>query len=78
MDKAIYSAEQRRLCDQLRTAREKAGLRQVDVARALDVSQSFVSKYESGERRLDLIELQQVCEAVGTTLVEFVAAFTAP
>lgn len=77
MDKAIYSAEQRRLCEQLRTARGKAGLRQVGVARALDVSQSFVSKYESGERRLDLIELQQVCEALRTTLVEFVATFTA-
>jgi transcriptional regulator with XRE-family HTH domain len=42
----------------LRVAREEAGLTQMDVARALKVHQSFVSKCESGERRLDVIELQ--------------------
>jgi transcriptional regulator with XRE-family HTH domain len=41
----------------------------------LDVPQSFVSKYESGERRLDLIELQQVCDALGVDLLVFVAAY---
>jgi len=42
-------------------------LRQVQVAEALDVPQSFVSKYESGERRLDLIELRQVCAVLGVS-----------
>ncbi len=52
-----------------------AGLRQVDVAEALDVPQSFVSKYETGERRLDLIELRQVCGALSITLTDLVRRF---
>ncbi len=75
VDKAIYTAEQRRLCELLRTVREQAGLRQVDVAGRLDEPQSFVSKYESGERRLDLIELKQVCQALGVSLTNFVTTF---
>ncbi len=50
-------------------------MRQVDVATRLGVPQSFVSKYESGERRLDLVELQQVCAAIGISLKEFVHRF---
>ena len=37
--------------------------------------QSFVSKYEIGERRLDLIELREVCAALGVPLLEFVKQF---
>lgn len=75
MDKAIFTAEHRRLSALLRDLREEAGLRQVDVAEALDVPQSFVSKYETGERRLDLIELRQVCEVLGTNLSALVGRF---
>jgi transcriptional regulator with XRE-family HTH domain len=59
----------------LRQVREEAGLTQVDVAKALGYRQSFVSKYKSGERRLDLLELQDVCTAIGVPLVEFVKRF---
>lgn len=58
--------------DLLRSIREDAGLRQIDVADQLHEPQSFVSKYESGERSLDVVELGQVCEALGVTLLEFV------
>jgi transcriptional regulator with XRE-family HTH domain len=75
MDKAIHSAEQRVLSGLLRSYRERAGLRQADVAERLGLPQSFVSKYESGERRLDLIELRQVCQALGVSLSDFVVAF---
>jgi transcriptional regulator with XRE-family HTH domain len=77
MDKAIHSAEQRKLSALLRDYRERAELRQADVAARLGLPQSFVSKYESGERRLDLIELRQVCEALDVSLVGFVEAFIA-
>jgi len=59
----------------LREARLKAGLRQVDLAKALGQPQSFISKYESGERRLDLTELDEVCRAVGIRLGAFVRRF---
>lgn len=78
VDKAIYTAEHRRLSALLRGLREEAGLRQVDVAEALDMPQSFVSKYETGERRLDLVELQQVCFALQTTLADLVGRFEQP
>lgn len=45
-------------------ARRKKGLTQVEVADRLGKPQSFVSKYESGERRLDVIEFIQVCKAL--------------
>lgn len=75
MDKAIYTARSQRLVALLRSYRLDAGLAQTEVARRLAVPQSFVSKYESGERRLDLIELEQVCKALGVSLVDVVASF---
>ena len=59
----------------LRDARSKAGLRQVDLAKRLGLPQSYVSKYESGERRLDLLDLQDVCVAIGISLVGFLQTF---
>ena len=56
----------------LRQIRLDAKLRQVDLAKRLGQPQSFVSKYESGERRLDILELRSLCKAVGTTLEQFV------
>lgn len=52
------------LRDALLDARRKKGLTQVEVATLLDKPQSFVSKYESGERRLDIIEFLEVCKAL--------------
>jgi len=68
VEKSIWSDEYQQLCMLLRQLRREAGLTQVEVARRLDVAQSFVSKYESGERRLDVIELRHVAQALGTTL----------
>ena len=72
MKKNLYTQRQRILLDLLRKTREEAGLRQDDVAERLGRPQSFVSKYESGERRLDILELYDVCEVLGTTLSIFV------
>jgi len=57
----------------LRDLRLTAGLRQIDLAERLGVKQSFVSKYESGERRLDVLELRRVCKSLNTTLAAFAA-----
>lgn len=75
MDKSIFSPEQAQLVELLRQLRLGAGLRQSDLAEKLGQHQSFVSKYESGERRLDLLEVRLVCQAVGVTLREFVDRF---
>jgi predicted transcriptional regulator len=76
VEKSIYSAEYQQLCVLLRTLRREAGLTQVEVAERLDVPQSFVSKYESGERRLDVIELRHVVQAIGTTVETVMSQLT--
>jgi transcriptional regulator with XRE-family HTH domain len=48
----------------LETARKKAGLTQQEVAKALKKPQSFVSAYESGQRRVDLLELAAIAAAI--------------
>lgn len=73
MEKSIYSAEYQQLCVLLRELRQEAGLTQVELAGRLDVPQSFISKYETGERRLDVVELRHVAEAIGTTLEAVIA-----
>ena len=75
MDKSIRSVDHQRLCALLRQIRDEAGLTQDQVAARLSEPQSFVSKYESGERRLDLIELRQVAVVLGTNLTEVVEQF---
>lgn len=52
----------------LRLARKTQGLMQKDLADRLSVPQSFVSKYETGERRLDIIEILDICSALGIEL----------
>jgi transcriptional regulator with XRE-family HTH domain len=73
--KAIHSAQQAHLQELLRRVRKEAGLTQVELGQRLDEPQSLISDYERGERRLDLIELKQVCDAAGIDLVEFVQQF---
>lgn len=80
MDRSRRTARERQqrkkaLLNLLRQIRKETGLRQVDVTRRLGKPQSFVSKYESGERRLDLLDLEEVCRAVGLTLVSFTRRF---
>jgi len=55
----------------LRQARTEANLTQVELAALLDQPQSFVSKYECGERRLDIAELYGICRALGISMTEF-------
>lgn len=63
------------LAVQLRQVRLDANLTQAQVAKKIGQTQSYVSKYESGEQRLDLVELETVCNAVGIDLVDFVRRF---
>lgn len=71
MGKSIYCVEHEELCRLLRQLRKNADLTQAQLADKIGFPQSFVSKYESGERRLDLVELRQVCTALKTSVAEF-------
>ena len=77
MQKSLSSSKQKFFLKLLRQVREEADLRQIDVAERLDQPQSFVSKYESGERRLDLLELELVCAACDIDVIEFVRRYRA-
>ena len=56
----------------LKEIRQKRGITQVELAEKLGVPQSFVSKYESGERQLNILELRQICQLVGISFDNFV------
>lgn len=72
MEKNLYTQRQLRLQELLRELRQNAALTQEEVAARLERPQSFVSKYESGERRLDILELWDVCKALEISLEAFV------
>ena len=63
------------LASLLRQVRLNANLTQSQLAEKIGQTQSYVSKYESGEQRLDLIELESVCNAVNISLTDFVEKY---
>ena len=72
MKKKLYIAQRDRLIALLREMRLEAGLTQADLAARVEKDQAYVSRYESGQRRLDVLEVREICEAVGVTTEEFV------
>ena len=65
MPRSLFSREYKRFCGLLLAERKTARLTQADVAARLRKPQSFVSKYEQGERRLDVIEFLHIARAIG-------------
>lgn len=72
MKHSSIEIQRERLQALLKRIRQDKGIRQVELAERLGVPQSFISKYESGDRRLDILELRQVCEAMEISLGEFI------
>ena len=72
VEKSITSHEYGVFLRELRAARVQVGLTQVDLATRLGETQSFISKCERGERRLDILELRVFCRAIGLSLSGFV------
>lgn len=63
--KSIRSPAQRALLEAIREARKQAGLTQHSLARRLRRPQSFVSAYESGDRKIDVLEFLRIAKATG-------------
>lgn len=74
IDKSVHSAEQAAFCELMIAARRKAGLTQQDVAKRLKKPQSFVAKYEGGERRVDVVEFLKIARAIGADPVRILRA----
>ena len=71
--RSVFTGEYERFRKRLISARKAAGLTQTQVATRLSRPQSFVSKYERGERRLDLVEFVEVAKAIGINAALMVA-----
>jgi transcriptional regulator with XRE-family HTH domain len=78
MEKSIYSAEYERFLALLRKTRVQSRLTQDDLAVKLNATQSFVSKCERGERRIDVVELSAWCSALNVSLTSFIERFENP
>jgi transcriptional regulator with XRE-family HTH domain len=69
--RSVFTQEYERFRRLLIDARKRSGLSQAALAEKLSRPQSFVSKYERGERRLDVIETGLVARALGVDPIEF-------
>lgn len=77
MRKTLHSAEHARFLALLIQTRHKAGLTQQQLAKKLGRPQSFVAKYENGERRIDIIEFTTIARAMSAEPVALFARFLA-
>ena len=78
MTKSVYTQQYRRFRALLIQARKAEGLTQVALAARLERPQSFVSKVERGERRLDVIEFLEVARVLRLDVVTFLSKLDAP
>ena len=72
MSKAIYSKDHKYIVEQLKKARQEAGLEQVEVAKLLGKTQSHVSKVEAGQRRIDIVALKEFAKIYRKNITFFI------
>ena len=77
MTHSVHSKEYRKLCNLLVASRKSAGLSQAALASRLNTVQTYVSKYERGERRIDVIELISIAKALNLDIVALVTEINA-
>lgn len=71
MEKSIHTKNYGVFLRLLKAARENSGITQEELADRLNETQSWVSKCERGERRIDVIEVRAFCKAMGVSFKEF-------
>jgi transcriptional regulator with XRE-family HTH domain len=77
MQKSLKSAEYARLIELLVAVRHESGMRQQALAKKLSRPQSFIAKYEGGERRLDVVEFIAIARALGADPLKLFRDFLA-
>ena len=78
MTKSVHTKHYRLFLNSLIEARRGAGVTQEQLARRLNRPQSFVSKCENGERRVDVVELLEILQAIGLDPLKFVKKIVKP
>ena len=74
MPKSVFTKRYKIFCEEMVKAREAAGLSQDQLAKQLGWDQTYVSKIERGVRRVDVVELIGICEAIDLSAADFVKA----
>ena len=72
MSKTIYSKEHKYIVEQLKKARKEANLSQEEIAKILGKTQSYISKIESGQRKIDIIQLKKFAKIYKKDLSFFI------
>ncbi len=72
MKKGIYSRAHKKIVGKLKQARKEAGLDQQEVARQLGKTQSYISKLESGQRKLDILQLKELAAIYHKKITDFI------
>ena len=72
MTKSVFTKDYNYFRELLIKSRKEVGLKQSEVAHKLQKPQSFVSKYESGERRLDVIEFIEISEVLNINPIDII------
>ena len=75
MAKTIHRSEYQLIRDMIRQARESAGMTQIELSKLLERSQTFVSNLEQSDRRIDVLELREVCGLLGQDFIAFLKDF---
>lgn len=72
MSKTIYSKEHKYIVERLKKARREAGLSQNEAAKLLRRTQSYISKIESGQRKIDVVQLKEFAKIYRKSLTYFI------
>lgn len=70
--KTIFTKEHHLIVERLKQARTEAGIDQIQAAKLTGRTQSFISKLESGQRRIDIVQLKEFCKVYGKTMDYFI------
>jgi len=77
MEKTLFRSEYRIFLGLLRQAREDSGMTQETLALSLEIPRSTVTKWETGQQRMDVLEYWSYCEGIRVDPVELLAGYKA-